>query len=195
MKNLIIAALTVVATFSITSCAKKGMSEEMKTRMEAFETNWKNTGDEMAAMEKSMNTRIDEMKKMHTDAMGMDHDMKHDDKKMDTKHDHSKMDMKEGDMHMDMAQCTAIDQRISDMKAKCDAATATWEADTKSYNEWKDKVKKGEVENEAIEIGLKSWEDKLAEHKTSGMAMAKEMDALYSDVKAHAEADMSAMGY
>lgn len=189
MKNSIIAVLAVITAFSASSCASKGMSKEFQAKMTAFETDWKNTGDEMKSMSKSMDTRFEEMKKMHADAMGSMEmgDMKHDDMKMDAKKD----DKMEGMEHMDMSQCTNIDQRIADMKAKCDAAMASWEADEKSYGEWKEKVKKGEVDEATAETGLKGWEDKLAAYKASGMQMAKDMDALYTDVKAHAEMDMS----
>lgn len=184
MKNSVIILLALVASFSFTSCGEKGISKEMKTKMETFEASWKTSGDEMKTMETSINARIEEMKKMHSDAMGMMH---HEDMKMDSK------DMAHDDMHMGMEQCTNIDQRIAAMKTACDASMAGWDADTKAYQAWKETVLKGGVDNEAVAAALTTWEEKLAKYKADGMKMAADMDALYAEVKTHAEADKAMM--
>ncbi len=140
MKNNLFAAIAIVAVVFTVSCKSGGMSEETKTKMSTFETNWKAMSDQMTAWGTTMNTRMAEMDKMMLESMG-------------------------GDMHMEMdsmttKQCNDITAGMASMKETYKSTMDSVAAGMTQYTEWKKATMEAKDEA-ATNTGLDEWNAKL----------------------------------
>lgn len=143
MKSKLMAAVAIVAVVFTMSCKKGGMSEETKTKMSTFETEWKTMTDQMTAWGTTMNTAMGEMDKMMMESMPMADSMS---KKM----------------------CDDVMMRMEAMKTMYKSSMDSVTAGMAQYTEWK-KTSIEAKDDAATSAGLDEWNAKLGTY-TSMMA-------------------------
>src|SRR5438034_7083313 len=62
--------------------------------------------------------------------------------------------------------CTDNASKMDGMMTEWTAFKTTWDENTKSFSDWKDKVTKGEVTNDDAMKSLNDWKTKMREAKT-----------------------------
>jgi len=174
MKNRFIAGIAIVAVIFAVSCKGGSMSEETKTKMTTFETDWNAMKQSMTDWGTTMNTKMDEMNKMMHEAMPMEEG----DMKGDMKMDH--MDMMGTDSASVM--CNMIMMEMDAMKAAYKTAMDSVNAQTEEYAAWK-KMSMEAKDEAATNAGLDMWNTKLAADKTMMDEWNKELMEMETNCK------------
>lgn len=177
MKIRILLFTAVIASAALVSCGSKGLSEETKSKMTAFETDWKATGEAITAWGATMNTALADMHTMMEAAMPME------DAKMKAK-PNAAMDSLN-------AVCTDIMGKADQLKAGYESALANWAADEKSYTDWKTSGK-GTPDAEVV-AGLEGYMTKLADYKASMETWNTTLTGLQASCKSTCDMMMSHM--
>lgn len=165
MKRSTLVYLFLATGLFIASCGKKGMSDETKNTMKAFEADWKATGDAMKTWGDKMNTTMASMDKMMHESMPMDATM-----------DMSKMKPEEVKMHEEMdMECKNMMAEMDAMKKTYATALDTWSADEKAYGEWKKKAETEKMADAEVMTAMTDWNAKLAKHKDDMAAWDKSL--------------------
>lgn len=174
MKIKILLFTAVIGATVLVSCGKKGLSAETKTKMTAFETDWKATGEAMKGWEAKMNTTLTDMHGMMEKAMPMDGgDMKGDMK--DMKH------VANATMDSLNTVCTNIFAKADELKATYANTLTSWNADEKAYADWKANNKN--MPEDQIVTGIEEYNTKLAAYKAQMDGWDSTLMGLQSDCK------------
>jgi|GEM_PF-1998920 len=151
MKTKMLLIPAVVGMFMMVSC-KKGPSEETTKALAEFETAWGELGTAATAWSADLKGTVDNCTACCA------------------KHEGASMDGVAEEMK---AKCTETMTACANDKAAFEGMwgawtefQASWEADSKAFGEWKEKVAKGEVDEEAAKAGLADWTTKMTDAKS-----------------------------
>ncbi|MBK6730701.1 MAG: hypothetical protein IPG60_06945 [Bacteroidetes bacterium] len=171
MKIKVLLFTAVIGATVLVSCGEKGLSAETKTKMTAFETDWKATGEALKGWEATMNTTLTDMHGMMEKAMPMDGgDVKADKKAVVN----PKMDSLN-------TVCTNIFAKADELKATYSNTLTSWNADEKAYADWKANNKN--IPEEEVVAGIDEYNTKLASYKAQMDGWNTTLMALQADCK------------
>ncbi len=182
MKKGIIAVLAVTTVFFVSSCGKKGgLSEETKTEMQKFETDWKTAEASMMAFETTMTTKFEGMNKMMAETEAMDM---------------SKMKPAEKEAcDVAMAQCAVIKTSMDKMKADFTTAMGQWKTDSDAYQAWKKKAQEEKLDDATFKSELENnWMSKVATWNETMSGWNESLTGMESACKAQCDAMMMMPG-
>lgn len=178
MKKGIIAVMAVTTLFFVSSCGKKGgLSEETKTAMQKFETDWKTAEDNMMKFGETMNSTFTDMNKMMDESEHMDM---------------TKMKPAEKASCDSMMQmCTTIKTSMDKMKSDYNTAMETWKTDSQAYADWKKKAQEEKMDDAAFKTELdNNWVAKLATWNESMAGWNEQLTGMQSACKSTCDAMM-----
>ena len=184
MKTKFLLVPAVVVGMLMTSCSKKPSEQTMKAVTD-FESSWTSLGEQATAWSGELKGSVD---KCTEQCAKMDKSM--------GSMASAAADMKAKYNEM-AAGCKNDKAAFEAMGTEWEAFKTTWEADTKAFAEWKEKVNKGEGTDEEATKALASYQTKMDEAKAkiegwnTAFAAAKETCMKNTDACANMEKMMT----
>jgi chromosome segregation ATPase len=176
MKTRFVMSCLVAGTVFMTSCTKK-VDEKTMAEINTFGTEWTALGDKATAWSQELNTSVmnaktfaakqQEMMTSMSDKMAKDPAMK-------------------ATMENSVKMANEDVARYEAMAAEWNSFKATFDETTKSYNEWKEKVSKGEVSADDANKGLADFRTKLTDAQTK----VDNWGTAYAELKSSSDRNM-----
>jgi chromosome segregation ATPase len=175
MKNNTILAFVIAGAMSLSSCTKK-VDEKTVAEINQFGTEWTALGEKATNWSNELTATTTQAKEFAAKQTEMATTMA-------TSKDATMKSRTE-----EMAKAANDDAtKLETMQNEWSTFKATWDETTAQYNEWKDKVLKGEVTSEEAVNGLAEFRTKMSD----ASAKVDSWSTTYAEVKTSCEKNMA----
>ena len=144
----IYSSIAVLFLGTLVSCGGGGLSEDFKKEISEFETAWGNAKNEVSALKDSVQATVNSWDSMKDEAVP---DTLWNSLAEPTKH------------QLDSIEniCKDYTTDLEKLNKDITLYTETFDADTKAWSDWKEKVEKGEIDIETAKKDMKVYKEKI----------------------------------
>ncbi len=168
MKKVFLSLMAVATIFALNSCKPK-ISDQMKTDITTFKTDWAKMATDLAAWGDGMTASAKKMADADKDLhVGMDT------AKMKTKEEKAKAAEHMGRCKANAEKVTAMQKSYGDFKKGIDDATT-------AFNDWSAKVDKGEVTEADAKTAMETYHKQLDDAKAKMTEWDGSLKAVVAD--------------
>jgi len=176
MKTRAIAAFIIAGALSFTACTKK-IDEKTMSEINQFGTEWTALGEQASTWSQQLSETATQATEFSTRQAEMIN---------------TTANIKDAAVKTQIAEMSKLSSedaaKLNNMVSEYGTFKTTWDATTQQFNEWKDKVTKGQVTPEDAIKGLADFKTQMSD----AQARFESWNTAYSEVKSSCDQNMAA---